>query len=85
MLKTLSFKSFNWVSATRFAVVIQFWQDPNRRRDRICLRENFDVSLKIDFIFKFTDTLALVLPFFDIYIYIYIQSYTIQNLLKITK
>ena len=33
-LKTLSFKSFNWLSATRFAVIIQFWQDLKCRRLR---------------------------------------------------
>ena len=34
MLKTLSFKSFNWLSATRFAVIIQFWQNLKCRRLR---------------------------------------------------
>ena len=32
--KALSFESLNRISATRFADLIQFWQDPNFRRPR---------------------------------------------------
>ena len=31
---SFSFKSCNWISVTRFAVFIKFWQDPKRRRPR---------------------------------------------------
>ena len=41
MLKTLSFRTFNWVSATRPAVVIQFWQDLKCRRPRTFWRRIF--------------------------------------------
>ena len=41
VLKTLSFRTFNWVSATRPAVVIQFWQDLKCRRPRTFWRRIF--------------------------------------------
>ena len=40
MLKTLLFKIFWWIYATRFAKLIQFWPEPKCRRPRTIWRKN---------------------------------------------
>ena len=62
--KTLSFKNFNWVFATRLAVVIQFWQDPKCRRPRT---------------FKLTHTDVCIYIYVYIYICIYMYIYKGKN------
>ena len=52
-LKTLLLQSFRWISPTRFAELVQFWQDPKCRRKRTFWRKKFSVSLEKDFIFRF--------------------------------
>ena len=66
MLKALSFKSLNWLSATRFAEVIQFRQDQKFRRRRTFSREKLVFHWKKVSYFNFTDITY-------IYIYIYIS------------
>ena len=50
-----------WISATRFAELIQFWQDPKCRRNRTFWRKKLSVSLEKDFIFRFQIYFPLVL------------------------
>ena len=70
VLKALSFKSLNWISATTFAEFIQFDQDPKLRRPRTFWRENLVFHWgKISY-FNFT----------DVYIYIYIYRLYISNI-----
>ena len=42
-----------YISAIRFAELIQFWQDPKCRRNRTFWRKKFSVSLEKYFIFRF--------------------------------
>ena len=51
VLKALLLQSFQWISATSFAELIQFWQDPKCWRNRTFWRKNFSVSLEKDFKF----------------------------------
>ena len=39
----LLYYSFQWISATRLAELIQFWQDPKCRRNRTCWRRNINM------------------------------------------
>ena len=39
VLKALPCQSFEWISATKFAELIQFWQDPECWRNRTFLRK----------------------------------------------
>ena len=41
VLKALFSQSFKWISARRFAELIQFWQDPKWRRNKTFWRKNF--------------------------------------------
>ena len=80
VLKALSFKSLNWISATTFAEFIQFDQDPKLRRPRTFWRENLVFHWgKISY-FNFTDVyiyiyrlyISNICIYMLIYIYVYI-------------
>ena len=53
MLKTIPFKSFNWISAIRFAALMQL-------ETYNLLKENASVLLEKDFIFKFISKFVYV-------------------------
>ena len=71
LLKTLSFKSLNWISATIFAELIRFGQDPKLRRLRTFWKENLVFHLKKISYFYFTYIFPLVLLSFNSFIYIF--------------
>ena len=74
VLKTLLLQSFWWISATRFAKLIQFWQDPKCRRNRTFWRKNWRKISYFVFIYIFPLVLLLII-YVCIYIYIYIFVY----------
>ena len=74
VLKTLLLQSFWWISATRFAELIQFWQDPKCRRNRTFWRKNWRKISYFVFIYIFPLVLLLII-YVCVYIYIYICIY----------
>ena len=66
VLKALSFKSLSWISATTFAEVIQFGQNPKLRGPETFWGQNLVFHWRKTSYFKFT---------LYIYIYIYIRIY----------
>ena len=79
VLKALVLQSFSWISATRFAELIQFWQDLKCRRNRTFWRKKFNVLLEKDFIFRFhiyfSASFASYFLVSDAYIHIYTYIY----------
>ena len=63
VLKALSFQSSKWIFATRFAEIMQFWQDPKCRRPRTFWRKNLVFHWKKILYFNFTYIFLLVLLF----------------------
>ena len=72
VLKTLSLQSFWWISSTRFAELIQFWQDPKCRRNRTFWRKSLVFHWRKISYFVFIYIFPLVLLF--------ISSFQIHNL-----
>ena len=63
VLKTLSFKSLNWISVTIFVELFQFGQGQN------FLKRKFSVLLKKDFIFQFHISASFAFYFLVSYTY----------------
>ena len=76
VLKTLSIKSFHWISATRFAEVMQFWQDPACRRPRTFWMKNLVFHWRKSL---FSNSEILLYIYYYIYIYIYIYVYVLYR------
>ena len=80
VLKTFVLQSFYWISATRFAKLIQFWQDPKGRKN--CGKKLVFHWRKISyFVFMYIFPLLLLLILsFQIYIHIFIsfQWFTVR-------
>ena len=90
VLKALSFQSFQWISATRFAEFIQFWQDRKCRMPRTFWRENLVFHWRKIWYFNFTYIFLLVLLLFLGFTYIftcfsrlYSDSYWLHNFLTL--
>ena len=89
VLKTLLLQSFSWFSATTFAELIQFWQDPKCKRNRTFWWKKFSDLLEKDFIFHFhiyfSASFASYLLVSDTYIYTAKESVKFKNYLVCKK
>ena len=78
VLKALLFQSFYWTSATRFAELLQFWQDPKCGRPRTFWRKHLVFHWRKTPFFVFTNTYTHTHTHTYIYVYyIYIYIYII--------
>ena len=77
VLKAHLLQSFYWISATRFAELIHFWQDPKCRRNRTFWRKCLVFHSRKFSYFVFIYIFPLVLLFISLYIYIYIYIYIV--------
>ena len=76
VLKVVLLQSFWWISATRFAELIQFCQDPKCRRNRTFWTRNVVIYWKrLRFHTYFAPSFTFYFSLFPVYIYIYIYIY----------